>query len=463
MRGIPDDRLLAGEAVPGEPELTAFVAALRATADCEPPAPDDRLRALFAGGLVPATAARADEDVIAAGPVAPSAAPGVDGGPAGADERGAVVDELAARRRVGLLRRAAAVVGTSVALKVVIVTGAAAVGIVGAATVPGVPDVVRAPARAVLGVVLDEWHAVTDTTPATPDGCGTCDGNGRPAGRPDSGTADGSPGRPWSGEGPGTDGVRGVTWWHAGAPEAWRDAGTGASDRSAWRTDAWSDGTDRYRDRWTGGLSGAYGGGDRFGTWTSGTTTDGRWTDGTWTDGTWNYGTWTGETRTDGTPVDGTRTEGTQIGIDPRHSGGMPVRPGATPGGTGGATAGQRDGGAAAGGGAAARRGGAAGGAGGSGGTGQSGSGQSAGGQGTGADGQDAGGQGAAGQGAAGASTGQRGGGGAAGSADGTPVGGGAGGAGAAGRDAGGAGAGGADAGGGSDRGGQGPGGDGRP
>ncbi|WP_051274958.1 hypothetical protein [Cellulomonas sp. URHD0024] len=142
VRRIPDEPLLAGEVVPGEPELTSFVTALRAQAAVEPPAPDDRLRALFAASP-------------------PAAVP-------------------PNRRRTGV-RRAVAVVGASVGLKAAFVTAAAAVGIVGAATVHGVPAAVQQPAKAIVGVVVDGWHAVTQVEPPAPAShTGDCTGCGGP-------------------------------------------------------------------------------------------------------------------------------------------------------------------------------------------------------------------------------------------------------------------------------------------
>jgi hypothetical protein len=130
---IPDEQLMAGEAVPDEPELTSFVAALRASATDEAPAPTPELAALLEAGLAPRRAR-------------PSAARGSGG---------------------GRLRRAGVTAGVVLVGKVALAGAAAAVGVVGVAHFDGAPSVVRTPAQSVVDAVVDAWHGVSGT-PAAP-------------------------------------------------------------------------------------------------------------------------------------------------------------------------------------------------------------------------------------------------------------------------------------------------------
>ncbi|MDM7855139.1 hypothetical protein [Cellulomonas alba] len=148
MWRISDDRLIAGDDVPGEADLVAFVAAVRATADDPAPAPTPALAALLEGG--------------------PPAAPGRHDGtstPARTDE----VPSLAGRRR---LRRVGAAAGIVVAGKIALAGAAAAAGIVGVANLDGAPAVVREPAQSVVHAVGRAWNDITGgastPVPATP-------------------------------------------------------------------------------------------------------------------------------------------------------------------------------------------------------------------------------------------------------------------------------------------------------
>lgn len=129
---IPDERLMAGEAVPEEPGLTSFVATLRATAQDEPPAPSAELAALLRDGLPQ----------------------GVRAGRTGT-------------ARVRHLRRVGAAAGLVVAAKVALAGAAAAAAVVGVAHLDGAPEVLREPARAVVDAVVGAWHGVTGS-PAVP-------------------------------------------------------------------------------------------------------------------------------------------------------------------------------------------------------------------------------------------------------------------------------------------------------
>lgn len=135
---IPDDRLIAGDDVPGEADLVAFVAAVRATADDPAPAPTAALAALLESGLPTAS------------------------GQIGTSPRGGV-PSLASRRR---LRRVGAAAGLVVAGKVALAGAAAAAGIVGVAHLDAAPAVVREPAQSVVHAVGRAWHDITGGAPA---------------------------------------------------------------------------------------------------------------------------------------------------------------------------------------------------------------------------------------------------------------------------------------------------------
>lgn len=190
---MTEEQLLAGRAVPAEPELTAFVAALRAGAsDAPAPVPSAALAALLRDGLPAVTvagpAAHVSTDAVAAGTTAdPVAAPGaadpVAAGatadpvavPPRADEAHVVDLASAARRprRTGrgtrrVVRRTGAAAVVAVGIKVAVGAAAAAAVVTGTAQLDSAPAVVRDPARAVVGVVVDAWHGVTGTTPPAP-------------------------------------------------------------------------------------------------------------------------------------------------------------------------------------------------------------------------------------------------------------------------------------------------------
>jgi hypothetical protein len=135
VRRIPDEQLLTGVAVRQEPELSAFVAGLRATADDEAPVPSAALHALLRDGL----------------PASP--APG---------DLAEVVDlsDRAHSARRGW-RRVGAVAGATVAVKVALAGAAAATVVIGAAQLEQAPAVIREPAQAVVGAVVDAWHSAT--------------------------------------------------------------------------------------------------------------------------------------------------------------------------------------------------------------------------------------------------------------------------------------------------------------
>lgn len=190
---MTEEQLLAGRVVPAEPELTAFVAALRAGAsDAPAPVPSAALAALLRDGLPAATvadpAAHVTTDAVAAGATAGPVAAGVTADPVAAHataEPGAVpprgdeahVVDLASAarrpRRTGpatrrVARRTGAAAVVAVGIKVAVGAAAAAAVVTGTAQLESAPAVVRDPARAVVGVVVDAWHGVTGTTPPAP-------------------------------------------------------------------------------------------------------------------------------------------------------------------------------------------------------------------------------------------------------------------------------------------------------
>jgi len=119
MRDIQDELLLAGRPVASEPELTAFVAALRVTAAEPAPGPNAALAAVLRNGLPPA-----------------SAAPPV---------------QVAVGRARNPLRWVA---GLGLAAKILLGAGVAVASVTGAATIPAVPGALQRPALAVVhGVV----------------------------------------------------------------------------------------------------------------------------------------------------------------------------------------------------------------------------------------------------------------------------------------------------------------------
>ncbi|MCR6493213.1 hypothetical protein [Cellulomonas sp. P24] len=128
MRAQNDELLLTGRAVPGEPELVDLVAALRRTADAPAPGPTPALSQLLREGL-PTQAA-----------VSTSAVSTSVGSAGTASTR--------ARRRLRTLWRYVA--GLGLAGKIALGAGVAFAGVTGAATIGAVPDVIQAPARAVV-------------------------------------------------------------------------------------------------------------------------------------------------------------------------------------------------------------------------------------------------------------------------------------------------------------------------
>jgi hypothetical protein len=121
MRAQNDELLLTGQVVPGEPELVDLVTALRRTADAPAPRPTAALSQMLREGLP--TQAAAD------------AAPTRTG-------------SRRARRRLRTVWRYVA--GLGLAGKIALGAGVAFAGVTGAATIGAVPDVIQAPARAVV-------------------------------------------------------------------------------------------------------------------------------------------------------------------------------------------------------------------------------------------------------------------------------------------------------------------------
>ena len=140
MRALRVERLLAGQ--PGwpelEPELAAFVAALRATAEEPAPPLSPALRALLREGIAPMPVPRQEH----------------------AD---------AAQRRGPRLRHPLRyVAGLGLAAKIVLGAGAAAAAVAGAAAIDAVPDAVQRPASVMVSGVVDLFvpGAVERTEPA---------------------------------------------------------------------------------------------------------------------------------------------------------------------------------------------------------------------------------------------------------------------------------------------------------
>ncbi|WP_155859504.1 hypothetical protein [Cellulomonas sp. KRMCY2] len=156
MRADQVDVVLAGAAAPDEPELSAFVASLRAAADVPGPRPTAALQQLLDEGLAPAVASRRTPAPV--------------------------------RRRPGRT-----LTGLGLAAKIALGAGLAAASVAGAAAFDGVPDVIQEPARAIVSGVVD---LVTpggsgQQSPAGPD-----EGVGVPAdrvGRPDEPAGNGPP------------------------------------------------------------------------------------------------------------------------------------------------------------------------------------------------------------------------------------------------------------------------------
>lgn len=182
VRSTPDEQLLAGEPVPAEPELSSFVAALRATAQDEPPAPSAALSALLRDGLPAGAPVAASGTVLddAPGDALAGGAPRSDGlasvSPLASESQVATVTELGARRGTGRTawRRVGAVAGTTLALKIAIGVGAAAAAVLGAAHSDQVPAVIREPAQTVVDGVAGVWAGITgqDSAPAEETGPG---------------------------------------------------------------------------------------------------------------------------------------------------------------------------------------------------------------------------------------------------------------------------------------------------
>ena len=125
-----DELLLTGQPVQSEPELAAFVAALRITAVEPAPHPSLALAALLRDGLPPQ-----------------SATPG----PARA---------LAARHDRPVLRNPLrTVAGLGLAAKILLGAGIAAATVTGAATIDGVPGTIQRPASAIVVGVVDLFRS----------------------------------------------------------------------------------------------------------------------------------------------------------------------------------------------------------------------------------------------------------------------------------------------------------------
>lgn len=150
MRDDTAEQVLSGADVPGERALVDLVATMRAQAQQSAPAPNAALAALLRDGL---PAARLRPDASATAGVV-GAAPGTVRTPA----------RVRLRRRLGRAARWAA--GLGVAAKLALGTGVAMAAVTGAATLPGVPDAVQQPARAVVDDVA-HWFGSTTGEPAS--------------------------------------------------------------------------------------------------------------------------------------------------------------------------------------------------------------------------------------------------------------------------------------------------------
>lgn len=131
MRAQNDELLLTGRPVPGESELVDLVAALRRTADSPAPRPTPALSQLLREGL-------------------PTEATGSTG-----------AASTQARRRLRTLWRYVA--GLGLAGKIALGAGVAFAGVTGVATIGAVPDVIQAPARAVVEGVAHLFERGTNT------------------------------------------------------------------------------------------------------------------------------------------------------------------------------------------------------------------------------------------------------------------------------------------------------------
>lgn len=162
MRAHQDELLLSGQPVPSEPELAAFVAVLRSTADVPAPRPSLALSTLLRDGLAPTSAPRPVRAVVA-------------------------------RRDAPRLRNPLRyVAGLGLAAKILLGAGVAAASVTGAATIDAVPDVVQRPASALVSGLVDlvTPGAVVPKQPSSqPGGAGSpASGNG-PAGTATDGGA----------------------------------------------------------------------------------------------------------------------------------------------------------------------------------------------------------------------------------------------------------------------------------
>ena len=156
MRAQNDEPLLTGRAVPGEPELVDLVAALRRTADAPAPRPTPALSQLLREGL-------------------PTQAPASIG------TRSAGTASTRARRRLRTLWRYVA--GLGLAGKIALGAGVAFAGVTGAATIGAVPDVIQAPARAVVEGVAHLFEQGTNAPVAPVPTSSTTRTSGREAPR----------------------------------------------------------------------------------------------------------------------------------------------------------------------------------------------------------------------------------------------------------------------------------------
>jgi hypothetical protein len=140
MRAQSDELLLTGHAVPDEPGLVDLVATLRRTVDAPAPRPTPALAMLLRDGLT------ATETAPAQVPVRAAATAG-------------------ARRPLRRVWRYVA--GLGLAGKIALGAGIAFAGVTGAATIGAVPDVIQAPARAVVNGV-EHLFAPRSNAPVVP-------------------------------------------------------------------------------------------------------------------------------------------------------------------------------------------------------------------------------------------------------------------------------------------------------
>jgi len=171
MRAQNDERLLAGQVVPGEPELVDLVAALRRTVDVPAPRPTPALSAMLRDGLVAPVAVEAARGTASTGTASSGTAP------TGTAPTGTA--SVRVRRRLRTAWRFVA--GLGLAGKIALGAGVAFAGVTGAATIGAVPAAIQVPARAVVDGVAHLFapganapvHPVTTSSPTATSDRGT--------------------------------------------------------------------------------------------------------------------------------------------------------------------------------------------------------------------------------------------------------------------------------------------------